>query len=538
MTAAPLPTPRPRRGPALVGAVIVATIVVAVALYVTHSGPFSSAPTGSTSQGPPADFPVSFAESGLTPGQTWSVRLGGTTNSSNATSIGFAESNGTYSFSVSGPAGDTITPANGTVQVVGRAIVDSVSFFCFCSAQQTLTVGGSAVAYPFSALAAEWFEQNNSDVVVSVNQGGSDAGMLAVCAGQVDVGVSSTPETVGTLDSQFGCQATPVIGVGAYGVVDVVVGASDPHGLLSISSDTLTLLYDRASSTSPTLIATTENGATLPANYPEGSLAWDNLPAAVAGAEIAGVAEERSSGYGPLGGPGQAAGMGRLSNDIVTPADEPSPCGWTICAGPFATNGSVSPSSEVDPAETDGVLGSVPAYVTQAFEARLLGAVSPTAFATNFSTLGFQGCGNQAELSDCGIAVDSSFSTSAELLEDVAADPNSIGYAPDSLARSASGVGTDGIVPFLARNQTLRPSNASTDSAGGVLPTLGENGSIAAGVDNSTNVSQYAGWIPFVYVTVEPLTGEPERYLQFLYDPATNAELCLDAGGLTSPYSL
>ena len=82
-------------------------------------------------------------------------------------------------------------------------------------AQTTVTIGGSTSVYPFDQLAVSQFEQNNSDVAVSDNQGGSGAGMIAVCSGAVDVGATSALQTVSNLQANYGCpqggNAVPVV---------------------------------------------------------------------------------------------------------------------------------------------------------------------------------------------------------------------------------------------------------------------------------------------------------------------------------------
>ncbi|HTT34743.1 MAG TPA: substrate-binding domain-containing protein, partial [Thermoplasmata archaeon] len=67
------------------------------------------------------------------------------------------------------------------------------------TAQYTVTIGGSTSVYPFTQEAAKEFQQNNSNIVISVNQGGSGAGRLAVCSGAVDIGEASSYTTVATL---------------------------------------------------------------------------------------------------------------------------------------------------------------------------------------------------------------------------------------------------------------------------------------------------------------------------------------------------
>ncbi len=529
MTAPPKVSLAGWRWPAVVGAIVVAGILTFAVLDTGHDFPTTSVP-GAISN--PVPYPVTFQESGLATGYNWSVALGGTNHSSNLTTITDYELNGSYHFVVTGPVGYTAGPENGTIDVAGHGVLVSIGFFCYCSAQMTLAVGGSISAYPFASLAAQWFEQNDTSVVISVNQGSSAAGMTAVCAGQLNIGVASVPESETALIDRFGCSSQVLTNAVAYDVVDIVVNASNPHGLLSIESDTLAQIYDRDSTTAPTLVATTEDGVPLPSGYPTGPLDWDNLPAAAAGAVVDGIGQAPASGYAPLGGSGQAAGTGDLINDIVTPSADPSPCGWTICAGPFSAVGNVGPGSPVAAVETFDPSGD-----TQTFEARLLGATGPSTFASDSSQLGFQGCGNLELLSDCGISVPDGNATSAGALSLVAADPNAIGYAPDGLVRPASGPGLGTFVPFLAIGETVI-NNASSTADGGVVPTMGPAGSIAAGIDNSTGTDAYAGWIPFVFVEATPPSGVEQHYLDFALDPATNTNLCWVAGGLISIYAV
>ncbi len=115
-------------------------------------------------------------------------------------------------------------------------------------AQYTVSIGGSTSAYPFAEEAATQFEANNSDVVISVNQGGSGAGAAAVCSGQVDIGqASSFAYPVSTLISADGCPSTTVEQVIAYDGVDVITPSANSHGLQSISWDTLQAIWTTAS---------------------------------------------------------------------------------------------------------------------------------------------------------------------------------------------------------------------------------------------------------------------------------------------------
>jgi hypothetical protein len=50
-------------------------------------------------------------------------------------------------------------------------------------------------------------------------------------------------------------------------------------------------------------------------------------------------------------------------------------------------------------------------------------------------------------------------------------------------------------------------------------------------------VPNYAGWRPFEYVTEAALTGEAQRFIQFVMDPANNENLA-SATSEVSVYSV
>ncbi|HEV2519408.1 MAG TPA: hypothetical protein VGX00_02140 [Thermoplasmata archaeon] len=81
---------------------------------------------------PPERFPVTFSETGLPPGTLWLVTVrnvtGGTQNSSTLTTIGFRESNGTYTFSVQPAGGAYPNVTSGTVSIRGSPASVSVLF--------------------------------------------------------------------------------------------------------------------------------------------------------------------------------------------------------------------------------------------------------------------------------------------------------------------------------------------------------------------------------------------------------------------------
>jgi len=423
-------------------------------------------------------------------------------------------------------------------------------------AEPTLTIGGSTSVYPFSSLATTWFEQNNSDVVVSDNQGGTGAGMIALCEGNINLGASSTPQSVETLESSYGCgsqyASTITITTVAYDAVDVVIASSNPHGLLSISADTLNAIYETGSSTKASCFTTTQNcldtinGAASPVTIAYNTpLDWDQIPAMAQGgtALVAGVTyAEAATTVGT--GTYPAVG-GALSNDIVcagaatggvwgcsaAPAGD-TPCGFEVCA---------SGGQAIVPVERSDASGT-----TQTFEAKVLGygsgpSSSSSTFATTqdgsgFSSLGYGGCGSNNLLSDCGFTFPTADQGNGNpgVLSIVAANTNSIGYASDGLARTAAGIGTKGIVPFLGLGQNATGSGAGMGSSpyassvfayGGIIPTTGTSGSISAGLTASTSVDQFVGGRPFELISLEPLSGVAQEFVTFVTDPANNAAL-------------
>jgi flagellin-like protein len=388
------------------------------------------------------------------------------------------------------------------------------------NAHATLQIGGSTSVYPFDAVAVAQFEQNNTNIVVSNNQGGTGAGMLAVCHGSIDIGTASSLETVAGLETSDQCPSTTVITTVAYDAVDVAIPTANTHGLLSINWDTLNLIYDRASSTPATGTPTTLNGVAFPTGYPVGAITWADIPAAVAGVTIGtlGVEEVESAGAGP----GGAACAVPYAADICagTFGTTATPCGWSIC-----TSGA---------AAIDTVARSDASGTTQSFEARLLGYTSATGFAANLASLGFSGCGSNNLIADCGLTAVKSAEGNPGVITAVAGDANSIGYASDGLIKVAGSGVT--YVPFLAPGQAFGVT-AGQYSNGGIVPTTGATGTIAAGILTSTTVANYAGWRPFEFVTTNTPTGEAEQFIQYVLDPANNQNFATESYEL-SIYSI
>ena len=87
----------------------------------TVSLAFAKTSTGTT-------YSVTFTETGLPAGTSWSVTLNGSTKSSTTGTITFQEPNGSYAFTVGSVSGYTVGPSPGTIKVNGAAISQAITF--------------------------------------------------------------------------------------------------------------------------------------------------------------------------------------------------------------------------------------------------------------------------------------------------------------------------------------------------------------------------------------------------------------------------
>lgn len=73
-------------------------------------------------------YSVTFAESGLGSGTSWSVTLNGSESSSTSARVEFSEPNGTYDFSISSVASHSVAPSSGAVSVQGADVREPITF--------------------------------------------------------------------------------------------------------------------------------------------------------------------------------------------------------------------------------------------------------------------------------------------------------------------------------------------------------------------------------------------------------------------------
>jgi len=73
-------------------------------------------------------YTVTFTESGLPSGTSWSITLNGTTESSTSNIITFNEPNGTYTYSVAAISGYSSSPSSGSLTVNGANVNEAITF--------------------------------------------------------------------------------------------------------------------------------------------------------------------------------------------------------------------------------------------------------------------------------------------------------------------------------------------------------------------------------------------------------------------------
>jgi len=115
-------------------------------------------------------YNVTFVESGLASGTSWSVTFNGAPQASTSASISFTVPNGVYAYSVSVPSGYTSSsPLSGTVTVEDADVIKNIAFTPIQSPSYTLTmlVVGEGTVSPSNGT-------HLSDAIVSLEALASD----------------------------------------------------------------------------------------------------------------------------------------------------------------------------------------------------------------------------------------------------------------------------------------------------------------------------------------------------------------------------
>ncbi|MGC2789684.1 MAG: hypothetical protein WA547_06475 [Thermoplasmata archaeon] len=130
---APPPSPPPKRkglSKGVLVAIAAVVVVVIVVLGLGFSGLIPGFKLGGSSSGGASgpSYVITFTETGLPSGTTWSITLAGSVASSATPTITFSEKNGSYSYSVGSVPGFAANPTSGTVGVNGLAVNEAITF--------------------------------------------------------------------------------------------------------------------------------------------------------------------------------------------------------------------------------------------------------------------------------------------------------------------------------------------------------------------------------------------------------------------------
>ena len=177
-----------------------------------------------------ATYAVTFTESGLPSGTSWSVTVGTTTHISTGSTIAFTEVNGTYSYTVGAVAGYTATPSSGSVTVNGVAKAVSIAF-AKASAGTTyavtfsesglpsgtnwwVTLDGSTMSFTTATITFQEANGSYSFTIGTVNgyTGSPSSGMIKVNGAPVSQPITLTSST----SPGNGNQTTGFLGLPGY----------------------------------------------------------------------------------------------------------------------------------------------------------------------------------------------------------------------------------------------------------------------------------------------------------------------------------
>ena len=322
-------------------------------------------------------------------------------------------------------------------------------------AQSTMSIGGSSSVFPFDQFAVAQFEANNSGIVISNNQGGSGAGMAAVCSGQVDIGASSAAQTLDHLQTAYGCPSTVVEETVAYDAVDVIVPTANVNHIYAMDQTTILAIYVSAGG-GPSAWSTAA-GYSQGVAFSSGAYAYpttdisgvahacDNVGVAVPTCpftilpsptgvykwnQIPACTPQETVAQGCVGGPQQWVGI----TGGLDAAGGSTACGWTVCGSNAAT---IQVWHRLDPGGTE-----------QSFTARILGIGASSAVPASGTTasttyLQFTGCPGTGQLNACTTTTTgySAGTGNPGVIAGVSANTDTVGFASDGLAITAgSGV--------------------------------------------------------------------------------------------------
>ena len=154
----------------------------------------------------PTKYNVTFTETGLANGTSWSVTLNGTVGSATApASISIPEPNGTYAYTVGAISGYSASPSSGSVAVSGSAVTQAIAFSSSSTPPQSYSVTFSEIGLP---AATTW----------SVTLNGSTSSALAPGSIQFSERNGTYSFTVGSVSGFSASPSSGSVAVNGVGV--------------------------------------------------------------------------------------------------------------------------------------------------------------------------------------------------------------------------------------------------------------------------------------------------------------------------------
>ncbi len=158
-----------------------------------------------TATPPPTDYAVTFTESGLASGTSWSVTFNGNTQSSTGTSTSFSVPDGSYSYTVGTVSGYTASPSSGTVSVNGAAQSVAIKYSSATSSPAGVfsqVNATSANTYTYNLPEAEEFTVGSSSHAINfVSLYLSGSGTVQFAIGTSLWGTNTVPLTTVNVNS-------------------------------------------------------------------------------------------------------------------------------------------------------------------------------------------------------------------------------------------------------------------------------------------------------------------------------------------------
>ena len=325
---------------AIAAVVVIVIIVAALVLSGVLFGPQGTpSPTEAT-------YNVTFTETGLSSGTSWSVTLGGSTKSATTSSIVFSEKNGTYSFTIGAVSGYSASPASGSVVVTGAAVTKAITFTSSAAATYTVTFTETGLPSGTSwSVTLDGTPQSSTTSSIAFTKAN---GTYAYSVGSVS-GYTVSPSS-GTVTVAGAAKSVSItftaIPAGQYTVTFT------ESGLASGTSWSVTLGGSTQSSTSTTIVFTKANGTY---SYTVGSVSGYTASPSSGSVTVAGAAKSVSITFTAI-----PAGQYTVT---FTESGLPSGTSWSVT---LAGNTQTSTTTTITFTKTNGTysytVGAVTGY--------------------------------------------------------------------------------------------------------------------------------------------------------------------------------